>query len=122
MEAILKHLPENGQDFVLGGDFNSPSHLDATGKERMANVLPSHLLARDGWIDMQANQTWVADTWMKSQCQYCIDRLDRIYVRGARIEFSEYGGIEDADSLGLIKWPTGQDHRLVWQDVRVTTQ
>jgi endonuclease/exonuclease/phosphatase family metal-dependent hydrolase len=105
---ILGKLPKGAA--VLAGDFNSPSHLDGHAK-----ILPSTLMEQADWCDVQAHRKWTRGTWMKSRSQLP-DRIDRIYTKYVQCKA---GGIVDHHDMGLARWPTGVDHRLLWQQFKV---
>lgn len=104
LKYILANLPKTDKA-ILAGDFNSVSHLDIYSNK----LLPSHLL--EDWIDCQANKPYTRGTWIPSET---LSRIDRIYCRGLKIG---NGGIIDKKDVGLTRWPTGRDHRLLWQQI-----
>jgi hypothetical protein len=113
---ILSHLPPFDRA-ILGGDFNSPSHLDyQPNTHAHATLLPSHLLQATGWQDVQAGQSWTRGTWIPSKSQVP-SRIDRIYTLGSIVPVQ--GSIIDRYDLGLKRWPTGPDHRVLWQQFMI---
>lgn len=106
---ILTNLPRHTKA-IIAGDFNSPSHLDVDGSV----TYPSAQFEKAGWVDVQAGKKWTRSTWMPSRAK-TVDRIDRIYIRGLE---GIKGGIVDHHDLGLARWPTGNDHRLLWQSLK----
>lgn len=108
---ILNHMPRDSLPRVIAGDFNSPSHLDF-GRRQHA---PSVVLARRGWLDVQAGRAWTRSTWIPSP----ISRIDRVYSIGIAPHLFARGRIVDhaTPDFKLHRWPTGRDHRMLIQDI-----
>ncbi len=107
-EFIINHLPQNSKDdkYIIGGDFNSISHLD---EYNIMRKLPSHLFEEEGWNDVQSKKKWTRGTWIPSNTE---QRIDRLYTVG-KIKSID-GGILDRYDYNITRWPTGRDHRLIW--------
>jgi endonuclease/exonuclease/phosphatase family metal-dependent hydrolase len=96
---------------IWAGDWNSASHLDRGFRSQPE--LPSHVLAREQWMDTHAKHPH--STWMPAT--HRLERIDRIYVRGPgwRVLRSATLGPRSFPFL-KGRWPTGRDHKLVVMD------
>lgn len=106
MEHIIKYLPPL-KNMIIGGDFNSPSHLDSEYKNYQG---PSQVFETMELNDTQASKSWTRGTWLpSSKCQ----RIDRLYHTSDIVPVR--GAILDKENFPQLKrWPTGKDHRLIY--------
>lgn len=130
--AAMPKVAASGIPVILGGDFNSPSHLDwteAMTKARPAVKFPvewpeSKLMADSGFVD--SYRTVHADpvakpglTWTPGYPHPFVrptethDRIDYIYSIGARaVESKVVGEVGGPDvEIGINPWPA--DHRAL---------
>ncbi len=142
LEPYAEAMPKvaaTGIPVIVGGDFNSPSHLDWT--EAVAKVRPavkypviwpeSKLMADKGFVDSyrQVHADPVAKpglTWTPGyphpfvRPQETHDRIDYIYAIGAKAVASQVvgeAGGPDVD-IGVDPWPA--DHRALVTTFEVT--
>lgn len=130
--AALPKVAATGIPVILGGDFNSPSHLDWTEamvKARPAVKYPvewpeSKLMADNGFID--SYRTVHADpvakpglTWTPGYPHPFVrptethDRIDYIYSIGAKAVASEVIGEVGGPDVAISVDPWPADHRAV---------
>lgn len=130
--AAMPKVAASGMPTIVGGDFNSPSHLDWTAamtKVRPAVKYPvewpeSKLMADNGFVDSyravhpdpaaKPGLTWTPGyphPFVRPQETH--DRIDYVYSIGAKaIESRIVGEVGGPDvDIGLDPWPA--DHRAV---------
>jgi endonuclease/exonuclease/phosphatase family metal-dependent hydrolase len=130
--ASLPKVAAQGIPVILGGDFNSPSHLDwteAAAQARPAVKYPvewpeSKLMADSGFIDSyravhvdpvaKPGLTWTPGyphPFVRPQETH--DRIDYIYASGAKAVKSEIVGEPGNPDVDIVVDPWPADHRAV---------
>jgi endonuclease/exonuclease/phosphatase family metal-dependent hydrolase len=130
--AALPKVAAQGIPVILGGDFNSPSHLDwteAAAKARPAVKYPvewpeSKLMADSGFIDSyravhadpvaKPGLTWTPGyphPFVRPQETH--DRIDYIYAIGAKAVKSEIVGEPGNPEIDIVVDPWPADHRAL---------
>jgi len=126
MQWLLKRIKQHQVDLV-GGDFNSVSHLD--------HHLPVHnirfasqVLQDAGFADIgsrpgplpktfvKSGFNWNRGTWLETLDRQEIDRIDRAYLSDKRwsAKRSDVWIITPDQMPQLQQWPTGEDHACLY--------
>jgi hypothetical protein len=134
-EWLIARMRRHGVD-VVGGDWNSRSHLDRGVGPGLAldHRAPSHLMQEAGYVDLGANEAasvdaapqkrakhgagWARGTWLPSLDSGTRERIDRIYAR-APLRGDVWTWTPDVMGWTPDQWPTGPDHAALYALVRV---
>jgi hypothetical protein len=135
-EWLLARMRRHGVD-VVGGDWNSRSHLDSLALDHR---VPSRLMQEAGYVDLGANEvvnevetetqakaapqkrakhgaSWARGTWLPSLDSGTRERIDRIYAR-APFRGDVWTWTPDVMGWTPEQWPTGPDHAALYALVR----
>jgi len=139
--AALEPVAAGGMPVILGGDFNSPSHLDWTAAAvgtkphiRFPLVWPASAAMgeagyQDSWRAIHPDPvaspgvTW--STGYPAPYQWegeTEDRIDLIFARNAEILDSQLIGEAGAADVGIVVDPWASDHHAVVSSFRVVPQ